>query len=107
MNWKIGDVAICITPGSPMENTEVIILSNAFREPDKIDLVYQVDPGPPLSYYARWGAERWHLQPLPDPNTPSTWEECVFKPKELLVVRQQSWKDDHYVLRERPQERDD
>lgn len=56
MNWKIGDVAICITPGSPMENTEVIILSNAFREPDKIDLVHQVDPGPELSYWPRWGA---------------------------------------------------
>jgi len=86
VNWKIGDVAICITPGSRMENREVAIVTYAFADPDKIDLVREVDPGPPLSYVARWGAERRHLKPLPDPNTPSTWEECVFKPDELLVT---------------------
>ena len=86
MRWKVGDIAICITPGSPMHNMEVIILSGPCPVPDKPDLVHLVDPGMALGEYIGWGAERRHLVPLPDPNTPSTWEECVFKPKELLVV---------------------
>ncbi len=45
MNWEIGDVVICITPGSELENKEVTIISDAFVELDKIDLVHQVDPG--------------------------------------------------------------
>ena len=86
MRWKVGDVAICITPGSQMQNMEVIILSGPFPLPDKPDLVHLVDPGMSPGECIGWGAERRHLAPLPDPNTPSTWEECVFKPKELLVV---------------------
>ncbi len=84
MDWQIGDVAICITPGSEMENREVTIISDAFMQPDKIDLVHEVDPRFPLDYYPRWGAERRHLRPLPDPNEPGTWDDCVFKPRELV-----------------------
>ena len=86
MNWEKGDVAICITPGSPMEGREVVIMSPAFPKPEKKDLVHIVDPGIPPDPFPAWGAERRHLVPLPDPNTPSTWEECVFKPQELVVV---------------------
>ena len=84
MNWQIGDVAICITPGSPMEGKKVIILTPAFPCPGKKDLVHQVDPGFPPGDYSGWGAERRHLQPLPHPNGLSTWDDCVFKPKELV-----------------------
>jgi len=86
MNWQVGDVAICITPGSPMEGREVGIMSPAFPKPEKEDLVHIVDPGLPSDPFPAWGAERKHLVPLPDPNLPSTWEECVFKPQELLIV---------------------
>ncbi len=84
MNWEIGDVAICIRPGSPMEGKEVTILSPAYPVPDKIDLVHQVDPGFSAGPDAGWGAERRHLRPLPHPNELSTWDDCAFKPKELV-----------------------
>ena len=84
MNWEVGDVAICVTPGSPMENKEVIILSPALPYLDKFDLVHEVDPGFSAGPDAGWGAERRHLRPLPDSNELSTWDECVFKPEETV-----------------------
>jgi len=88
MKWEIGDVAICIAPGSEMENKEVTIISDAFFEPDKIDLVHQVDPGMSPGDYSGWGAERRHLRPLPHPNELSTWDDCAFKPKEMVSSRE-------------------
>ena len=84
MDWNVGDVAVCITPGSPMEGKEVTILSPAYPVPDKTDLVHEVDPGFSPGDYSGWGAERRHLRPLPDPNEPSIWDDCVFKPRELV-----------------------
>ena len=86
MNWEIGDVAVCVTPGSPMEGMEVTILTPAYPVPDKPDFVHQVDPGfSPGGQYASWGAERRHLRPLKDPNEPGAWDNCVFKPRELVT----------------------
>lgn len=82
MKWEKGDIAICITPGSEMENREVTIITDAFIDPDKIDLVHGVDPH--FRLYAWWYAERRHLRPLPHPDEPSTWDDCVFKPKEMV-----------------------
>ena len=84
VNWQIGDIAICTTPGSEMDGKEVVILSAAWPHHDKIDLVHWVDPGFSPGDYAGWGAERRHLRPLPDPNEPGTWDDCVFKPRELV-----------------------
>ena len=85
-NWEVGDVAICITPGSEMEGKEVIVLTSAFEVPDWPDLVHEVDPGfPPGDDWSGWGAERRHLRSLPDPNRPGTWDECIFKPKQLVT----------------------
>jgi hypothetical protein len=84
VNWEVGDVALCVTPGSPMEGKEVTILSPAFPRPEKSDLVHIVDPGFPPSDYFDWGAERRHLRPLPDPNEPGSWDNCVFEPRELV-----------------------
>jgi hypothetical protein len=86
MNWEVGDVALCITPGSGMEGKEVTILTPAYSAPEKPDLVHEVDPGfPPGSNYRSWGAERRHLRPLPDPNELGSWDDCVFKPRELAT----------------------
>lgn len=71
-----------------MQNMEVVIVSPAYPVPGREDLVHQVDPGiPPGDIYACWGAERRHLIPLPGPNTPTTWEHCVFKPHALQADR--------------------
>jgi hypothetical protein len=85
VNWEVGDVAICIRPGSPMEGKEVTILTPAYPRPEATDLVHHVDPGfPAPEEDAIWGVERRHLRPLPSPRDPSTWEDCVFKPGELV-----------------------
>ena len=86
MDWKVGDIALCITPGSPMEGMEVVIMSPAFPKIEKDDLVHVVDPGISPHPFPGWGAERRHLVPLPDPNLLGSWEECVFKPKMKSVI---------------------
>ena len=86
MKWEIGDVAICMTPGSPMEGKEVTIVSDAMIFPGKIDLVHMVDPGFPPGDYFGWGAEERHLRLLPHPNELSTWDDCVFKPREVVSL---------------------
>ena len=86
MNWEIGDVALCVTPCSPIEGMEVTILTPAHPYPDKTDLVHHVDPGfSPGDDFFGWAVERRHLRPLPNPNEPSTWDESVFRPRELVT----------------------
>jgi len=85
MNWEVGDVALCITPGSPMEGKEVTIMSPAFPRSEKRDLVHIVDPGYPPGDFGAWAAERRYLRPLPDTNEPSTWDKCVFNPRDLAI----------------------
>ena len=84
MNWKIGDAAICVTPGSKLEHRQVAVVSRALVDPDKANLVYRVHPGFADGDNWCWGTERRHLRPLPDPNERSTWVDCVFKPRELV-----------------------
>ena len=84
MDWQIGDFAICITPGSKLENRQVMIISRALVDPNKCDVVYWVHPG--FSDWGSWGwgAERQHLRPLPDWIEPSAWEGGVVQLSELL-----------------------
>ena len=69
MKWEVGDVALCVTPGSFIEGKEVTILTPAHPCAEKTDLVHQVDPGfpPPYDHYG-WGVERRYLRALPDPD---------------------------------------
>ncbi len=86
MEWQVGDVAICVTPGSRIQNREVVIMSPPYPVQGRLDLVHEIDPGiPPGGFYVCWGAEARHLKPLPDPRRPSRWEECVFKPSALAA----------------------
>ena len=73
------------------ESHPVVLLETAYRgfraipRPEATDLVHHVDPGfPAPEVDAVWGVERRHLRPLPSPRDPSTWEDCVFKPGELV-----------------------
>ena len=84
MNWEIGDAAICITPGSKLENRLVKIISRPLVDPSKADVVYCVHPGFPDRNNYGWGAEKRHLQPLPDGIEPNEWEAGPFIPSELV-----------------------
>ena len=94
MNWQIGDVAICITPGSGMNGMEVIIVNELHTaissDPDFSGcIVHTVDPGiSPEAPHNSWGAEPKHLIPLPPPNEVTTWEEMedIFIPQELVTI---------------------
>ena len=68
MNWQIGDLVICITPGSKLENRQVMVISRPLVDLSKADVVYCVHPGFPDGENWGWGAERRHLRPLPNPN---------------------------------------
>ena len=84
VDWQVGDFAVCITPGSKLENRQVMIVSRALVDPSRADVVYRVHPGFSDGANWGWGAERRHLRPLPEPNEPGTWDDCVFKPRELV-----------------------
>ena len=84
VDWQIGDFAMCITPGSKLENRQVMIVSRPLVDPSKADLVYRVHPGFSDGDNWSWGAEKRHLCALPDWIEPSTWEGSVFKPSELV-----------------------
>ena len=97
MNWKVGDIAICITPGSKMEGLEVEIVS-ALQGPDKayeadgskgsVGSHHEVDPGMPTVMHGNvWCAQPNELIPLPPANEVTTWEECIFKPRELVTEK--------------------
>ena len=58
VNWEVGDVALCITPGSLMEGKEVTILTPAYPVPYKPDLIHQVDPASLLAAATLAGVPR-------------------------------------------------
>ena len=70
MDWKVGDIALCITPGSDIGGLEVVIKSPPIWDPRKKALVHVVDPGIPLPETdgpcIGWGAEQRYLVPAPE-----------------------------------------
>jgi hypothetical protein len=84
VDWQIGDFAICITPGSKLENRLVRVISRPLVDPSKADVVYRVHPGIPNENNWGWGAEKRHLRPLPDGIDPNEWEAGPFIPGELV-----------------------
>jgi len=84
VDWQIGDFAICITPGSKLENRVVMVISRPLVDPSKADVVYWVHAGFPNGDSWGWGAERRHLRPVPDWIDPIEWEGGALKPGELV-----------------------
>jgi len=96
MSWKVGDRAICITPGSKMEGLEVMITSGlmyrCMEGPDGIirdTWQYCVDPSFSVpSPYASWGAQPCNLMPIPDDK--ASWSELEkslgWNPTKLVLV---------------------
>ena len=91
MNWKPGDIAIYHNPHSRVHGWEVEILTplrlvNPRSQGGPV-MGHEFDPGiPPLSKYRGWSNIPEAFKPLPPANKVTEWKDCVFKPKELLVV---------------------
>lgn len=84
VDCQIGDFAICITPGSKLENRLVVVISRALVDPSKADVVYWVHPGFPDEDNWGWGAEKRHLRLVPGWIDPIEWEGGALKPGELV-----------------------
>jgi hypothetical protein len=82
VDWQIGDFAICITPGSKLENRLVMVISKPLVDPSKEDLVYRVHTRLPDGDNWGWGAEKRHLRPIPDWLEPVEWQRGRFIPSE-------------------------
>ena len=82
VDWQIGDFALCVTPGSKLENRVVMVISKPLEHPDKPDVVYWVHPGWAGEDNWGWGAEKRHLRPVPEWIEPIEWERGRFKPGE-------------------------
>ena len=82
VDWQIGDFALCVTPGSKLENRVVMVVSKPLEHPGKPDVVYWVHPGFSDGDNWGWGAEKRHLRPVPDWIRPIDWEGEGFKRSE-------------------------
>jgi len=87
MNWKPGDRAICITPGSRICGLEVTIVSGLRHGGTELNGHYRgqhdkytIDPGFPPPYRNHWCAWPENLKPIYDGNETVSWESCVWKP---------------------------
>ena len=82
MNWKVGDIAIVQNAiiCSHFNGMECEIIAIA---PDKRLWNESYEAGILVG-----GQEKscmfYNLKPLPDGNEKGSWEDCVFKPKELI-----------------------
>jgi len=82
MKWQVGDVAILIDDGKVYGEGccilgEVCILIKW----DLSEQMWLVDVGGEPD----WLVNELCLRLLPDGNQASTWEDCIFKPKELVT----------------------
>ena len=86
MNWKVGDLAIVIS-------SRIAAATGAVCE------VVEITPGNPNGdchvnvpgiYHSpgddEWSAYFTNLKPIPPANETTTWSECVWQPKELVMV---------------------
>jgi hypothetical protein len=84
VDWQFGDFALCVTPGSKIENRVVMIVSRPLNHPDKPDVVYRVHPGFPEKNNWGWGAEKRHLLPIPFEIEAIEWKAGPFFPGETI-----------------------
>jgi hypothetical protein len=82
VDWQIGDFALCVTPGSKLQNRVVMVISKPLVDLSKEDVVFWVHPGFADGNNWGWGAEKRHLCPVPDWIEPIEWERGVFRPGE-------------------------
>lgn len=90
--FSVGDIAIFMHPGAGPAGHLVTIIEPLAPRPvygtDDPVPVYIVDPGFPTERPGSlgWGARPKDLKPLPGDEELGSWDDCVFKPKELEHV---------------------
>ena len=90
MNWKVGDIAILIDGPGWIGNRHLIgceceILS--LSADCDVAGSFSIDIfGFPSENDYPWASHPQYLKPLPPPNEVTSWDECIWKPKELVRV---------------------
>ena len=89
--WKVGDLAVVDCPGSALNGEIVTLLAERFDELIVGNQLvgplqyWEVSHPRPLKSNKGYGFEPHELIPL-DGNEKGSWEDCVWKPKELVCV---------------------
>ena len=80
MNWKIGDIAIVhgLFHDVGWNGREIIIASIQYVDWAGFNVYWVEDKSACLKAI--------NLKPLPPHEEPGSWDECVWKPKELVHV---------------------
>jgi len=84
MNWKAGDMAICIYPNS-WKGIEVEIIS--ISDPnisDGFDCSVYVPEKPSKHPSGAWSQKFAWLRPFPGANELCEWSDVIWQPKELV-----------------------
>jgi len=84
MIWKVGDRAIVVNcPWWHSCGEETTLLRRDLERPER--WVLDLPPAPPYTL-VRCGEE--YLKPIPDDNIykKTSWEDCIWQPKELVRV---------------------
>lgn len=87
VDWQIGDMPLCVTPGSEIENRLVMVVSKPLVELSKEDFVYWVHAGFAFPKNWGWGADKRHPLPMPDTIESNEWESGPFIPGEPVHWR--------------------
>lgn len=90
MNWNVGDFAI-LSPslGFPEHTGKIVEILSPLRRAWLSDEngkcfeadAYHID----IDGNRNWNALPIELHPLPQESETTTWDECIFKPKELVT----------------------
>ncbi len=88
MNWNPGDIAIYVGPDLDRiigQTVEIISITDSRLEPWDNCAIHTSEKSPHSS--GLWGCRFSELEPLPPLNEVTTWDECVFKPRELVMTQ--------------------
>ena len=91
MNWKPGDICIYDYPASVGGAHGMIVQIvegplDVCTKSQGAFIGYRFDPGFPHPFANNFANRPECFKPIPPEQTAGSWENCAFKPKELVVV---------------------
>ena len=84
MNWKAGDRAILVNCIHPMNEGQECVITDGPWLDDDLQTRWEV-----CCATGKWDPRAYNLKPIPDEydgNQASSWDECPWKPKELVMI---------------------
>jgi len=87
MNWQVGDIALIVSPitGEIDGEGEIISIDDPMIE-DGCDCSWNEFGNPSHLHMGLWSVKFAWLRPMPPANEATEWKNCIFQPKELVLV---------------------